>query len=807
MKGKKNSNLLKIIITIVVLVGAIVGGVFIIRGCNKKNRNEEHVHSYEYAITKQPTKDEQGTVYGKCECGEEVTKTIPSLADNSFWQVKSTTVSCTEDGDTIYTSIYGDVKVHEVTQGHIYSSLYDASEASCVSFGYPNHFECERCSKWFDEELNEINKNEVLVEKLDHVMTHVPLVRATDTTEGNLEYYHCSLCDKNYADQLGVREIKTSVVIPVGYGSTAGMQTMYGEYNYPNYANTPNELDSWNYIEDEDVEIKWYVDVSSWVQPTGEDAVSQHIKEVTGITVKFETPVADDGTKLATMIAGGVMPDVISIPSSKSLQLYQLAKQGYVYDLNTLAEKWAPSLYYNLPQDVWDWWKFGDGFTYGIPNHYYSYNDITERQLQPNGGMMVRQDLFDEWQAYCFANLADESGKVYYTSLKGIEKEVEWQGYITTPEGFKEAAKYILGIHKGNKKDDITTGLLLSQFSNTGCTSLTWLSQFFAIPFEDESGNYIYQFTLDSYRDMLLYLNDLYNEGIISTANFTYDYNGVGGVVASGQAFATLVTPQDYQMHFVTADESGLGYVSMYITNTDGDAPVLADIRGYGYLMNMITTSCKRPDLVIKLFDYLTSVEGQLLITLGVEGVTWNYTDETKTEVVFTEQYLNEKANSTATKYGLMQFDVLINYQLYDNLQPKTNNGKTDAELLRTNLKRPLTIYSYDYNATHFIIDTSNPKYSDYANALGSIESLISKQLPKIIQAKSKDAAIDVYNKTVETMNKYGLDLIIELNAQAYQTAKEKLGVSIAYPPYMEGYNVKPDRLHPNGDFSYYRTY
>ena len=260
-------------------------------------------------------------------------------------------------------------------------------------------------------------------------------------------------------------------------------------------------------------------------------------------------------------------------------------------------------------------------------------------------------------------------------------------------------------------------------------------------------------------------------------------------------------------MHFVTAKGSGLNYISTYITNENGDAPVLADIRGYGYLMNMITTSCEHPDKVIKLFDFLTSEEGQLLVTLGIEGVTWNYTDETKTEIAFTQTYLNDKQQGTAEKYGMMRFDVLINYQLYDNMQPKTNNGKTENELFRTNLKRPLTIYSYDYNAMHFIIDMTDSRYPEYAQSLGKIESLISKQLPKIIQAKNRDEALTIYNKTVENMIDNGLALVKEMNAIAYQKTKEKLGITVAWPPYQDGYDVKPDRLNPNGDSSYYRSY
>jgi len=583
------------------------------------------------------------------------------------------------------------------------------------------------------------------------------------------------------------------------------------EITYPNTAETvlAEGENSWDYIpDDNDMTINWYVDVSSWVMPTGKDEVSKYIKEKTGITVKFETPVADDGQKLTTMIAGNLLPDIISVPTSSSKIIASLAQQGYVYDINTLASKWAPSLYENLPEDVWNWWSYGNGRTYGITNHYYSYEDVPEGNLQPNGGMMVREDIFNEWQKYILAK-ADNNGDYEYTALygenAGTKKKVAATGYITTPEGFREAAKWALQNYKGTGAGQITTGLQLSQFTNTGCTSLTWLSQFFAIPFEDADGNYQFQFTTESYKNMLVYLNDLYLDGIITNANFTQDYSGIGGVIAGAQAFATLVTPQDYQMHFVTAKGSGYKYISMYITNAEGDAPVLADIRGYGYLMSMITTSCKRPDIVIKLFDFLTSDEGQLLVTLGIEGVTWNYTDETKTATEFTKTYLDDKKDGTATKYGLMQFDLLINYQYYDNMQPRINNGKTEDEIFRTDLKRPLSIYSYDYNATHFVVDATDSRFSSYLDALSNIEILIGKQVPKIIKASNNAAAIKLYNSTVEYMNNSNLSLVITMQSEAYDATKVKLGIDYGWPPNRTDYDVTPDRNNPNGDLSLYR--
>ena len=584
------------------------------------------------------------------------------------------------------------------------------------------------------------------------------------------------------------------------------------ELTYPDFEETPSDKNSWEYIpEDNDMTIEWYVDVSSWPIPAEND-VLRKIKEDTGISIHFTTPVQDDGQKLTTMIAGGDLPDVISTTTSKTQTLASLAQQGYVYDINTLADKWAPTLYDHLPEDVMDWWAYGNNKTYGIPNHYYSYEDIPEgEQLQPNGGMMVRKDLFDAWQAHA-ETLADSNGMISYEALDGSTKSVEWQGYITTPEGFKAAATWAMSNYYGTGNGQITTALQLSQFTDQGNASLEWLAQFFAIPFETRDGKYEYRFTQEEYAEMLYWLNDLCStrangNTLISRDNFTQTYDGVGSVIAGGKAFATLATPQDYQMHFATAKDGGYEYVSMYITNSDGDAPVLADIRGYGYLMNMITTDCERPDLVIKLFDYLSSDEGQRLVCFGVEGETWNWTDEEEPKIAYTEDYLELKGTQGAANLGLMTVDLLLNYQYYDNVQPRTNHGKTEAEVFRANLKRPLSVYAYDYNATHFVVDATDDRFQDYNNALTRINALIGQQTTKILQATSRSEAEQIYQQTVELLEKRNLALVIELNSEAYQATKEKLGITVAWPAWQEGYVNPLDRMQPNGDLSLYRTY
>ena len=84
---------------------------------------------------------------------------------------------------------------------------------------------------------------------------------------------------------------------------------------------------------------------------------------------------------------------------------------------------------------------------------------------------------------------------------------------------------------------------------------------------------------------------------------------------------------------------------------------------------------------------------------------------------------------------------------------------------------------------------------------------MLGKQIPKIIKASNANEAIKVYNQTVETMNRYGLDLIITMNSEAYAKNKVKLGLTYGWPPHQEGYVNPLDRTQPNGDLSKYRGY
>ena len=103
----------------------------------------------------------------------------------------------------------------------------------------------------------------------------------------------------------------------------------------PDYPDTPADKNSWEY-NDEEITIDWFVNYS-WFSyaNSGYDEISRIIKQKTGVTVRFTSPVDDTGEMLNVMIGGETLPDVISVQAYQT-KATQLALEGYAYSINDL---------------------------------------------------------------------------------------------------------------------------------------------------------------------------------------------------------------------------------------------------------------------------------------------------------------------------------------------------------------------------------------------------------------------------------------------------------------------------------------
>ena len=86
-------------------------------------------------------------------------------------------------------------------------------KASCGQEGNKAYYKCT-CGDLFLDVLGtkETTLEEVLIEKKSHLLKHTPGITPTCTKDGKMEYWSCSNCYKNYADEECTQEIKLSDV-------------------------------------------------------------------------------------------------------------------------------------------------------------------------------------------------------------------------------------------------------------------------------------------------------------------------------------------------------------------------------------------------------------------------------------------------------------------------------------------------------------------------------------------------------------------------------------------------------------------
>ena len=138
---------------------------------------------------------------------------------NDGEQTKAPT--CTESGETTYTcDVCGDTKVEPVDAvGHSMTKT-DAKAPTCTEDGNVEYYTCSVCQKNFADAEGKTELTTVVDTAKGHSMSKTDAKAPSCTEDGNVEYYTCSICQKNFADAEGKTELTTVVVPAEGHSMT-----------------------------------------------------------------------------------------------------------------------------------------------------------------------------------------------------------------------------------------------------------------------------------------------------------------------------------------------------------------------------------------------------------------------------------------------------------------------------------------------------------------------------------------------------------------------------------------------------------
>ena len=103
---------------------------------------------------------------------------------------------------------------------HVHNLTHnEAVAATCTTVGKIEYWYCDRCGKYFSDEVceNEITQAETVV-PAGHTAERTAAAEATCTTNGNIEYWYCSKCEKYFSDEACENEItQAQTIVPAGH--------------------------------------------------------------------------------------------------------------------------------------------------------------------------------------------------------------------------------------------------------------------------------------------------------------------------------------------------------------------------------------------------------------------------------------------------------------------------------------------------------------------------------------------------------------------------------------------------------------
>lgn len=338
---------------------------------------------------------------------------------------------------------------------------------------------------------------------------------------------------------------------------------------------------------EETTKLTWYVNADWWNTEYGKDMVTKKIKEDLNVDIKF---ITGDDTKLNTYFAGGDMPDIVTVFDSNS----QVARKAdsWALPLQDLAEKYDPYFNTVAREETLNWYKLGDGKSYGYPDYSNVQSDFDSGAIYARDAFIIRKDVYEA------------IGKPDFS----------------TPAGFVEGMKKI----KAQFPDLIPFGFndFAADGSSNGSMD-TVVQDMLGVPYTKD-GKYYDRNLDEDYIEWVKAFRQVHEDGNVSDDTFTDDGDKFKEKLQTGKYATVMIgsfVNQGIPLQTFKASNPDAEYMAIDgIQSTVGNEPTLTQAGISGWMINYISQKCADPAKAIQVFTYLLSDEGEMLTNFGIEG-------------------------------------------------------------------------------------------------------------------------------------------------------------------------------------------
>lgn len=322
----------------------------------------------------------------------------------------------------------------------------------------------------------------------------------------------------------------------------------------------------------------------------------QEIQRRTNIKIKWDVtaPAQYDEVMKLRVSAGGSLPDVIFLPNG--MNLGELGSDGLITPLEQYIDRYGPNI-----KAMYERFPHVKALT-SADGHIYSLNTVSENAYFMPYGFVIRKDWLN---------------RLGLTEPDTID---EWMRVL---RAFRDED----ADGDGNKTDEIPFSVGGHAWYTTFWAQSWGLHLFYSDGwYPDANGKMQYEFISDRAREFYTWLNGFYREGLLDPEFLIMgNETKLFEKVSRGEVGAFLAYPSQIPTLQEALRANGFPDAELVpLVPPQGPYARMTEIPGdvtvNGYV---VTNSCKTPEIVVALIDYLMSDEGTDLMNLGIEGETF----------------------------------------------------------------------------------------------------------------------------------------------------------------------------------------
>lgn len=336
---------------------------------------------------------------------------------------------------------------------------------------------------------------------------------------------------------------------------------------------------------------------------------------------------------------------------------------------------------------------------------------------------------------------------------------------LEVPETLDEFTE-VLREFQQKQNADIPLGITLDDLKKMGrCGILTSPFGLVNTEYYQENGTIHYGAYEDAYRDYVIYLNQLYEEGLLDSNILTVDgtmtksnlMNEVSGVTvgyASGGMGATM------QQMAETDPEFDLVAMGSLLSDQGGQA-MYSQKDGYlSATAAAITTSCEDVETAVKFLNYGYTEQGNLLMDYGIEGESYELIDDYP-------HYTDFVKNNPD---GLTFAQAISLYGYTPANGPYVSHDDYMTQTYTENQIEALSLWRDNDTEKYFVpqsaISVAEENMSDYSSIKSEVDTCVNEYFSKFVTGEySVDEKWDEYISTLEGM---GIETMLQYYQEAY---------------------------------------